>query len=388
MKQQRLLLTALLAVLCAAGAMACTSAIVSGKLTANGRPLMWKNRDTNDLNNRLKRFAATASAHEFVAVFDARDLNDTAAWMGYNATGFAVMNTASYNLNSDDVPESGMDKEGVVMRLALERCATVDDFGRLLDTLPKPMGVEANFGVIDAQGGAAYFETGNYGYKRFDVADSPQGYLTRTNYSYSGREGEGWGYVREQNELRLLAPHLASRGVIPAVFTEELSRSFYHSLLGDVAAGQPMWIVDQDFIPRRISSGSFVIEGVLPGESPLLTTMWTALGYPPCADVVPVWLTPGGLPEALVGQGSGNRAPQCDVVLERKRDVFPLEAGNGNRYINYSALYNQEGTGWCQRLIPANHEAYRQGYAKLQQMRQQLAPAAKGKAAKKRGKKK
>ena len=30
---------------------ACTSAIVSGKLTANGRPLMWKNRDTNDLNN-------------------------------------------------------------------------------------------------------------------------------------------------------------------------------------------------------------------------------------------------------------------------------------------------------------------------------------------------
>ena len=34
---------------------ACTSAIVTGRLTANGRPLMWKNRDTNDLYNRVER---------------------------------------------------------------------------------------------------------------------------------------------------------------------------------------------------------------------------------------------------------------------------------------------------------------------------------------------
>ena len=37
---------------------ACTSAIVSGRLTANGRPLLWKNRDTNDQNNRVERIKA------------------------------------------------------------------------------------------------------------------------------------------------------------------------------------------------------------------------------------------------------------------------------------------------------------------------------------------
>ena len=50
------LLIALVAVLgLTVAADACTSAIVSGKLTANGRPLLWKNRDTNDLNNRVER---------------------------------------------------------------------------------------------------------------------------------------------------------------------------------------------------------------------------------------------------------------------------------------------------------------------------------------------
>ena len=55
---------------------ACTSAIVSGKLTANGRPLLWKNRDTNDLNNRVERIKGHDGLMEFVALFDARDLQD------------------------------------------------------------------------------------------------------------------------------------------------------------------------------------------------------------------------------------------------------------------------------------------------------------------------
>ncbi len=36
-------------------AAACTSAIVSGKLTSNGRPILWKHRDTSDLNNKVAR---------------------------------------------------------------------------------------------------------------------------------------------------------------------------------------------------------------------------------------------------------------------------------------------------------------------------------------------
>ncbi len=378
MKMRKREIIAVLLLACTVGALACTSAIVSGRLTANGRPLMWKNRDTSDMNNRVKRIEAHDSCYAFVGLFDARDKRDTAAWMGYNEKGFAIMNTASYNLNHDTVPERDMDREGVVMKLALERCATVGDFERLLQSLPKPLGVEANFGVIDAQGNGAYFETGNFAYTKYDLADAPDGILMRTNYSMSGRPNDGMGYVRYENEKTLLAPHIARRDFTPAVFTEQLSRSFYHSLLGrDFTHDTSVtWLVDQDFIPRRISTATTVIESVLPGENPLLTTMWIGLGYPPCAEVMPVWLWEGGVPASLQGQGPKNHAPQCDLVNARKDSVFSIARGNGKHYLDLRMLYNAAGTGYCQVLTPRNMQAYQAGYAELAKRRAQYAKQA------------
>ncbi len=374
-------LAALIAALIVAfAADACTSAIVSGRLTANGRPLMWKNRDTNDLNNRVERIKGHDGLMEFVALFDARDLQDTAAWMGFNTAGFAIMNTASYNLNGDDGVKN-MDREGELMRYALERCKTVDDFEGLLKTLPKPLGVEANFGVIDAQGNGAYFETGNYKYVKFDLADAEDGILMRTNYSYSGVKDKGMGYVRAKNEKTLLAPHIAAQDITPAVFTEELSRTFYNSLIGkDYTRSGDTWIVDQDFIPRRISTASVVIEGIIPGENPLLTTMWIALGYPPCAEVFAVWVGEDGVPVELTGTTAENHSVQCDKVNKRKEEVFPVVRGNGKQYLNLSKLYNNEGTGYCQTLALKNRQAYKRGYEEIARRRALFNRSAKSKA--------
>ena len=367
--RKRFLIALMVMMGAALAADACTSAIVSGKLTANGRPLLWKNRDTNDLNNRVERIVGHDGLMEFVALFDARDLNDTAAWMGFNEAGFAIMNTASYNLNGDDGVKN-MDREGELMRYALERCKTVDDFEELLKTLPKPLGVEANFGVIDAAGNGAYFETGNFKYVKFDLADAKDGILYRTNYSYSGVKDKGYGYVREKNEKALLAPHVAAQDITPAVFTEELSRTFYHSLLGkDFTRSGDTWIVDQDFIPRRISSASVVIEGIIPGENPRLTTMWIALGYPPCADVFPVWVGEGGVAPELTGTTAENHSVQCDKVNKRKEEVFPVTRGNGKQYLNLSKLYNNEGTGYCQTLTLKNRQVYKRGYEEIARRR-------------------
>ncbi len=372
MKKQVLILAFLLAG--ALGALACTSAIISGSKTASGRPLLWKHRDTGCPDNRVELIKAHDNCYEFVAIFDATDPCDTAAWTGFNEAGFAIMNTASYNLNNDDIPESQMDREGVVMKLALEHCATVDDFEQLLLSLPMPLGVEANFGVIDAQGHGAYFETGNYSFKRFNLEDAPNGVLTRTNYSYSGRPDEGMGYVRETSEKYLLAPHIAAADFTPALFTEEISRTFYHSLLGkDFTHSGDEWIVDQDFIPRRLSTASIVIEGVSPGESPALTTMWIALGYPPCAETFAARLgAAGGVPVELNGTTPDNHSPQCDIVKERKAQVFSIERGNGQHYLNLSKLYNNAGTGYCQQLVKKNLEMYKREYEKRNALKSQL----------------
>ena len=370
MKKQFLTLLLLMSVM---SAWACTSAIVSGRLTANGRPMLWKNRDTGDQNNRVERKIATKGKFEFIAVFDSRDYKDSAAWMGFNEKGFAIMNTASYNLNKDNVKEKDMDKEGVVMKKALEECVTVDDFEALLNKLKKPLGVEANFGVIDAQGNGAYFETGNYSYRKYDLKDAPNGILTRTNYSYSGRPDEGYGYIREQNELHLLARHITARDLTPAVFTEELSRTFYHSKLNkDFTYSGVRWIVDQDFIPRRISTATMVIEGVLPGEDASLTTMWIGLGYVPCSEIRAVWTGEGGLPVELTGSGKNRHSQLSDEAQKRKNEVFSTRRGNGEHYIDLSKLYNVEGTGYCQQLIPKNMDTYRLGYEELERRRQAL----------------
>ena len=56
-----------------------------------------------------------------------------------------------------------------------------------------------NFGVIDARGNGAYFETNNFTYVCYDVNDArvaSYGYLIRTNYSLSGLLGKGHGYIR------------------------------------------------------------------------------------------------------------------------------------------------------------------------------------------------
>lgn len=363
MKKQ--VLTIVLLLTCTIGALACTSAIVAGYKTLNGRPLLWKHRDTGCLDNRVERVKAHDDCYEFVAIFDATDPLDTAAWTGFNEMGFAIMNTASYNLNADDVPESEMDREGVVMKLALEHCVTVDDFERLLQQLPKPMGVEANFGVIDAQGHGAYFETGNYNYKKYDLAEAPDGVLTRTNYSYSGRPDEGMGYVREGNEKHLLATHIAAGDFAPWIFTEHISRTFYHSLLDkDFTHSGEKWLVDQDFIPRRISTASIVIEGVKQGEDAAATTMWIALGYPPCAETFAVHTGEDGVPVMLKGTGPDHHSPQCDKVRARQAQVFSIKRGNGSHYLDLSKLYNTEGTGYCQQLVPLNMEMYRKNWRK------------------------
>ncbi len=377
MKKQVLISFIFMAI--ALGAWPCTSAIISGSKTLSGRALMWKHRDTGCPDNRVELIKAHDGCFEFVAIFDATDPNDTAAWTGFNEKGFAIMNTASYNLNKDSVPESEMDREGVVMKMALERCTTVDDFERLLQAMPKPMGVEANFGVIDAQGNGAYFETGNYTYKKYDLADAIDGVLMRTNYSYSGRADDGYGYVREENEKRLLAPHIAAGDFTPAVFTEEVSRTFYHSLLGkDYTHSGDEWLVDQDFIPRRLSTASIVIESIFPGEPVAMTTMWIALGYPPCAETFAARLgVAGGVPTVLKGTGDNNHSPQCDVVRARQAEVFSIVRGNGSHYLNLSKLYNDEGTGYSQQLVKKNMDMYKREYENREALKKQVLRATK-----------
>lgn len=348
---------------------ACTSAIIGAEASATGRPLLWKHRDTSTIDNKVEYIPSRNGDHGYVALFNANDKRLEQAWMGMNDVGFAVMNTASYNIKDDKVPDSKMDREGYVMTIALRTCRTVEDFQKLLDTLPRPMGVEANFGVIDAEGNGAYFETNNHSYVRYDVNDAPGHVLVRTNYSHSGRKDEGYGYVREANAEHLLAPYIERGEIWPETLTEEVSRSFYHDLKKrDYAGSGERWVVDQDFIPRYKSTATIVIEGMEPVADAQSVTpaqvadqyiMWTGLGYPPCAEIVPVWCRVDGVQSDLRGISANGHSAMGDKVKARRNEVFSLRRGNKDKYIDMPKLYNEQGTGYVQTLVPQNLEVYK-----------------------------
>ncbi|MCL2739121.1 MAG: hypothetical protein FWE30_06710 [Bacteroidales bacterium] len=357
--------------------LACTSAIVTGKVTPDGRPLLWKHRDTGEEQNRIDYFSF--GKYRFLALVNSPDPQGE-AWAGTNEAGFSIMNTASYNLKDKDDSTKDKDKEGVLMFKALAICATLADFERFLDTLSRPMGVEANFGVIDAHGGAAYYEVNNFSYTKLDVNDpaiAPQGYFIVTNFSYTGRFNEGMGYIRQQNALELFGRMAPTRGITPLWIAQGVSRSFYHSLLGiDLTKSAEVlemgngWFIDQDFIPRKSTSASVIMQGVKPGEDPQMTIMWTLLGYPPATVMLPLWVAAGDRqPALLMRTAQSQNAPLCEWAVALKHQSFSIERGNGSRYFYWRGIYNPQGTGYMQRLLPIEDKIYGYFLPKIEQWR-------------------
>ena len=127
----------------------CTTAVISGKYTADGRPMIWKMRDSDYFKNKMMYF--DDGKYNYIGLVNSEDIKGEQVWGGANSTGFSIMNSASFNVNLADT-ESKKDLEGLVMKQALQKCATLEDFEKFLNNLSKPMGLAAHFGVIDAKG--------------------------------------------------------------------------------------------------------------------------------------------------------------------------------------------------------------------------------------------
>lgn len=342
----------------------CTTAVVSGKATDDGRPLLLKNRDAGELQNRLVYFFD--GKYKFIGLVNSPDINNEEIWVGFNEAGFGIMNSASYNLKDKDDTTKISDLEGKIMKLALQQCSTIDDFENLLKNITKPLGVEANFGVIDANGGAAYFETDNFSFIKYDVNDpaiAPEGYLIRTNFSFSGEENKGYGYIRYATASELFENRIKDGKISSEFLINDVPRCLVHSFTNtDLTSELPesfsdnKYVYFRDFIPRYSTSAAVVIQGIKENESPSLTTMWTILGFPLTSIAIPVWLTENNsLPSILIADESGN-APLCNLALILKTKVFSTQNDAKENYLNISVLMNKENTGIRQYLISLEDE--------------------------------
>ena len=246
------ILIMLLLVLGAVPALACTSVIISGKVRADGKPVMMKHRDSSCQGNDIQWFQG--EKFSFIGLVNTGEPFNKEVWAGTNSAGFSIMNTATYDLKEDDIPAKDMDREGFLMYRALEICETVEDFEHFIDTLSKPMGVEANFGVIDAKGGAVYYEMDNWRIRaRYDVNEEPSGYRVVTNFTWSGRPADRKGVDRYEKACKLL-----KESTVPIA---DWGHDFLINTIS--RSGAP--------ILRPITTASIVFENHV---------MWAALGSP------------------------------------------------------------------------------------------------------------
>ena len=357
----------------AAHSNACTSIIVSGKVTPDGRPYIFKNRDTHDLDNLAIQIQGPR--YRFIGIVATKDTLYKSVWSGHNEVGFAIANTAAYNLNGEPEPgkprPQGDDNDGILMRKALGTCRTLGDFEHLLDSIKAqgPIPSNSNFAVLDAEGGVAYYETGYKGYVKYDANDplvAPYGFIVRTNHGMSGERSLDQGVERylaisDYAARAAFANDLGFENIIRKV-TRNLKHGLTQIDLHDFQPqddSQPVYFPFRDFIPRYLTASAQLIQGVKENESPLLTTAWTIVGSPLTTVAIPLWITTDGkLPNVVTHQKPGQQAPLVTASFELKRQLFPIERGNGQDYINLARLINRSGTGIIQQIEPIETEIF------------------------------
>jgi len=361
----------------------CTAGVACGRATADGRPLLWKTRDASALNNEV--IWNTSGTYHFVSVISAGQPGSS--WMGVNEKGFAIINT-----QSSDLPRGTAGPgNGLFMAQALRECATVAAFEQLLDeTNVTGRRTQTNYGVIDATGAAAFYETAGNQYWKYDAEETGNGYVLRTNFAYNGKRTAGQEpysmdrfrrttalmkefYATDKIELKeILRVQVRNFGDQSG---DEVEIPFKRSWGGHTYGYFP----NSSSICRNSSVSLSVIQGVLPGEPPALSTMWTILGQPATGIAVPYWPVGATPPEA----DGEKTAPLCDAANDIRARIyapFGVEDRPSGRsrplYLDTFMLRDEYGGGIWSVLFPAEDAILSEAEKALTRWRRQMPPAS------------
>lgn len=359
----------------------CTLAVISGKATRDGRALMWKNRDTDKVDN--KTLYVIGPKYAFISLVDAGDAKGDEAWGGLNSEGFAIMNS-----QTDDQGAPGKDgaDNGRFMRRALGECANAAEFEALMEAVKGKLDLTANFGVIDAEGNACFFETSPTSFVKFDANDvrvAPFGYIARTNYGFTSPDNlKGGGYIRFERISHILEAGFGRGEIDPAFILQRASRDLVHEKLhsyplsrelpGDPA--EPLYINTNDTINRNTSVSVILFHGAPSRDKARLATMWVNLGQPVSCAAVPMWVAAGDVPSATTGPDT---APLNDWSKKLASYLYPDQRGRMKQYLDVDRLRTCGGEGVLPKLFRIENEAIARAADRLTEWEQtRPAPVA------------
>jgi hypothetical protein len=334
------------------GSDGCTTALISGRVTMDGRPLLWKNRDVHGWDQEFVYDDSGPYAFVGMTYAGVTDQN----WGGVNEVGFAIGNANAWNL-PDRVP--GDDDDGIIIKLALQTCVTVEDFEHIMDSTNSGRTRPAIYEVMDASGGLALFEAADYYYARVDVSDStevPEGYAVRANFSYNGSGSNHVGQNRHDRAIELIEDAIDSNALSEKYVIRYVARDLVTPdvdpyplpWMGNQGNMETGYIEIHDAICRDITTSLFVVQGVLPGEDPLLSTMWVMAGEPSHNIALPLWVHSGRVPQELDGDST---SAICDRVLEIRNTTYDTSA-SADDILDLWSLVDPRGDGLFPWLFP------------------------------------
>ena len=336
-------------------ATACTLAVISGRVTQDHRPILWKNRDFSSAP-RNEVAILTDGKYRVVAVFNAG--SRTSVWMGQNAAGLCIGNSLSNDLRNGKNNE-GL-RNGQFMKAVLQSCATIKDvIAYLQETNQTGRRTIGNFGIIDADGGAAMFEIGPDSFAMFDANDpnvAPEGYIARSNFSTTANNLPPLPTSDECDQIASAGRYCRACDLFSSQTNGVTFQHVLHNMTRDLAlkgnaiSGSinaeggvlPEVIATENTISRSTTVSAAVFHGVKQNEDPQHTTMWVTLGDPKFSVAVPCWTNMKKVADAVEGARGGEIGEaartlrdacltqssgqiQTRHLVELWRDLWPLE---------------------------------------------------------------
>lgn len=336
----------------------CTIGVFSGRVTSDGRPILWKNRDVTNAVQKFCFFRPQVMGGETTLAFVANAYsNDTTrVYMGLNAAGFGVMNSNTYNLNDD--MNNGID-DGAIMQMALQSCRRLSDFEKILDVTSVAGRKDCwNFGAIDAFGDGAIYECSNRSYVKYDVNDSlmeGDGLVLRATFSFSGGDSLD-GFARYKRAQYLVKKRLGEEPIDAGFVLQTLARDLANPLADPYPLpydgsqnGRPAgFILARNVtINRDISRSVIVIRGVTPGEDPALATIYAMIGPAVLSVAFPMWVGSECVPPML---HDGSEVAMYAEVMRRRPVLYSLQGDDA--YLNSRYLVGKHGVGLYTFTLP------------------------------------
>ena len=325
----------------------CTCGVVAGKVSFDGRPFSWKNRDW-DFQYQGVCYESDGT-YKFIGLGD----NGTSTMMGLNTEGLALGNSTVSDLNV-----SGGNNKGV-MDWLLENCTTVDECRTAFDEATKGIADHYNNGtsghpsftlpIIGKEGKAIYVEVGSQNkvtdedgnsvpaYFEYDPLDCGPDFVRKyevvvrannTHKNSGGHDDETTG----GNRYYEARDHLHNTVIRNGMFDSDpmdntgvtLAEMFQVSRWGNPGYDNGNC--------RDMSLCTMVAHGINDSEDPKIAVMWSAVYKADYVPYVPMWVDLGIKGEIPMRVDRGNDAErlsyQCHRIYQKK------DANDYDQYVN------------------------------------------------------